>query len=52
MMFSGGIMNEMLSIYDCIQFAIFNQLSYSFEETIGYDVKASFASRPEPRLTR
>ena len=28
------------------QFAIFKQLSCCFEETIGFDVKASFASRP------
>ena len=29
-----------------IQFVIFKPLSYCFEETIGFDVKASFASRP------
>ena len=33
------------------QFVIFNKLSYCFEETIGFDVKASFASRPKSRLT-
>ena len=33
-----------------IQFAIFKPLSYCFEETIGFDVKASFASRPLSRL--
>ena len=35
-----------------IQFEIFNPLSYCFEGTIGFDVKASFASRPESRLIR
>ena len=34
------------------QFVIFKPLSYCFEETIGFDVKASFASRPESRLIR
>ena len=34
------------------QFVIFKPLSYCFEETLGFDVKASFASRPEPYLTR
>ena len=29
-----------------VQFVIFNPLSYCFEEAIGFDVKASFASRP------
>ena len=33
-----------------IQFVIFKPLSYCFEETIGFDVKASFASRPLSRL--
>ena len=28
------------------QFVIFKPLSYCFEETIGFDVKVSFASRP------
>ena len=28
------------------QFAIFKPLSYCFEETIGFDIKVSFASRP------
>ena len=32
------------------QFVIFKPLSYCFEETTGFDVQASFASRPEPRL--
>ena len=29
-----------------IQFVPFKPLSYCFKETIGFDVKASFASRP------
>ena len=32
------------------QFLMFKPLSYCFEETIGFDVKASFASRPVSRL--
>ena len=36
----------------CPQFVIFKPLSYCFEETIGFDVKASFASRPVLRLIR
>ena len=31
------------------QFLLFKPLSYCFEETIGFDVKASFASRPLSR---
>ena len=34
------------------QFVIFNPVSYCFEETIGFDVKVSFASRPVLRLIR
>ena len=34
------------------QFVIFKPLRYCFFETIGFDVKASFASRPESRLIR
>ena len=34
------------------QFVIFKSLSYCFEETIGFGVKASFASRPVSRLIR
>ena len=34
------------------QFVIFKPLNYCFEETIGFDVNASFASRPESRLIR
>ena len=33
-----------------VQFVIFKSLSYCFEETIGFDVKVSFASRPVSRL--
>ena len=33
--------------YQCV---IFKPLSYCFEETIGFDVKASFTSRPVSRL--
>ena len=29
-----------------LQFVIFKPLTYCFKETIGFDVKASFASRP------
>ena len=35
-----------------VQFVIFKPLNYCFEETIEYDVKASFESRPESRLIR
>ena len=31
------------------QFVIFKPLSYCFEQTIGFDVKESFASRPQSR---
>ena len=34
------------------QFEIFESLSYCFEGTIEFDVKASFASRPVSRLIR
>ena len=34
------------------QFVIFKLLSYCFEETIGFDVKSSFTSRPVSRLVR
>ena len=34
------------------QFVIFKPLSYCFEKTIRYDVKASFISRPVSRLIR
>ena len=32
------------------QFVIFKPLSYCFEDTIGFDVNTSFASRPVSRL--
>ena len=34
------------------QFVIFKLLSYCFEETIGFDVKATFVSRPMSYLIR
>ena len=34
------------------QFVIFKPLSYCFKQTIGFDVKASFASGPLSRLIR
>ena len=34
------------------QFVIFKPLSHCFEETIEFDLKASFASRPLSRLIR
>ena len=34
------------------QFLLFKPLSCCFKETIGFDVKASFASRPVSRLIR
>ena len=38
--------------YPTTHFVIFKPLSYCFEKTIGFDVKASFASRPVSRLIR
>ena len=35
-----------------LQFVIFKPLSYRFEETIGLDVKVSFARRPVSRLIK
>ena len=43
---------QKIDLEKLIQFITFKPLSYRFEETIGFDVKASFASRPESRLTR
>ena len=37
---------------DSIAVCNFKPPSYCFEETIGFDVKTSFASRPESRLIR
>ena len=34
------------------QFLLFKPLSYCFQEAIGFDVKASFASRPVSRKIR
>ena len=34
------------------RFVIFNPLSHCLKGTIGFDVKASFASRPVSRLIR
>ena len=39
-------------MFTTIQFAIFKPLSYRFRETIGFDVKSSFESRPVSRLIR
>ena len=35
-----------------LKFVIFKPLSYCFEETIGFDVKGSFARRPMSRLIK
>ena len=35
---------------ETVQFVVFKLLSFCFKETIGFDVKASFASRPVSRL--
>ena len=35
-----------------MQFVVFKPLSYCFEETIGFDVKALFARPPVPRLIK
>ena len=34
------------------QFLLFKPITYCFEETIGFDVKASFANRPVSRQIR
>ena len=31
------------------KFLLFKPLSYCFEKTMGFDIEASFASRPVPR---
>ena len=36
----------------CNQFVIFKPLTYCFKETIGFDVKASFAKRPVSPLIK
>ena len=43
---------QLNSFFETEQFAIFKRLSYCFEETIGFDAKLSFASRPVSRLIR
>ena len=35
-----------------VQFVFFKPLIYCFQETIGFDVKVSFGSRPVSRLIR
>ena len=47
--FASGSRNLTISFY---QFVIFKLLSYCFEETIRFDVKASFASHPVSRIVR
>ena len=44
-----GGRNRLFSVY---QLVIFKPLSYCFEETIGFDVKASFARGPVLRLSK
>ena len=44
--------NELPVYCHLIQFAIFKLLNNCFEKTIGFDVKASFESRPLSRLIR
>ena len=44
----GGVLQKLerkWKIPKKVQFVIFKPLSYCFKETIGFDVKASFASR-------
>ena len=47
-----GVRKTTLDLEQLSQFVIFKPVSYGFEETIGFDVKASFASRPRSRLIR
>ena len=46
------ILRNSISLRVFTQFVVFKPLSYCFEETIGFHVKASFASRPVSRLIR
>ena len=46
------ISRQNMNRYYSAQLLIFKPLSYCFEETIGFDVKASFVSRPVSRLIR
>ena len=41
-----------MSYMKVFEFVTFKPLSYCFEETIEFDAKASFTSRPESRLIR
>ena len=50
--FPVSIINPQKFADDSWQFAIFNPLSYCFEETIGFDVKASFTTRPMSPLIK
>ena len=43
---------RIMNLFRSYHIVIFKPLSHSFEETIGIDVKASFASRPVSRLIR
>ena len=43
------VLNSFISS-ETVQFVIFKPLSFCFKETIGFDVKASFASRSVSRL--
>ena len=49
---SSNIFSDFILDMGVTQFLICKPLSYCFEETIGFDVKASFASRPVLRLIR
>ena len=50
--FLNFLRSSALSCSATIQFVIFNPLSYYFEGTIGFNVNASFPSRPVSRLIR
>ena len=47
--FASGSKNLTVFFY---QFVIFKPLSYCLKETIGFDVKASFSSRPLSRIVK
>ena len=49
---SNGLEDMELTAGRRYQFVIFKPLSYCFEETIGFDIKASLVSRPGSRLIR
>ena len=46
------VQSDTLLLTGVFQFVIFKPLNCCFEETIGFDVKASFASCPVSRLIR